>query len=1686
MSSSSNGANVAFEDWWADPFLQMALDYALLGSGLDTQQVEEARAIVARAARAFDDVDTDAGNRTAGWQLVARVFEGTVETSQAAQLISLACGVPPSATGKLVSNEQHASLDGVASALSDGFATGLAHARAEANDTQKGWIDAFLVHIRSSCQIPTALDRSPEPFYAPASGAKLPVPPAWWLGLTAEVWAELLDDEPEIVGDIRVECANPLLPPSRGVPLIVQDVVEIAVSVSQENGDPVVVSLARSPGRSGADFPRVEPVEGRLELSDEAPPQHRSPIQYKASAEGFRTASLKVISLATWGPGIFIVCRTARKVTPPKAPSRVTKGANWETAITLPGPGRYELLAFVSPGSTIDSPATGIASGDGHGEEQQQLQVRDVQTGLYQLEVEVDGSYQVDLPFTRPTARGTATETCRIFISCDDVAEEGCSSEFERLIMVNRRQIDPSGAKPVVQLNRNARTTTLQGWILQQENVAHSFLPLVLADDYADHWVQPNWKEDAGRVISAGRYLKDPRPPASQFDPPAAFLSARKEICRLIRGGDDQSRLIEAAPLGEWLRQDAAFQGLLEEYLDGYSTWLRASPEIATWSDVVAIATLEPGKRTLARTPDAILLSPLHPLRLAWHSLAQRILDDAALSAKPCPAAGILDPGVIPDVLHMPLVAPEGIDWVPFLAVESNTDYWSVMWNGRRLRELANRSCQAPFGATFGITVGGISAGFSAGQVGRALDDVSNVLCAKPALSVAISSAGGTTDSCNEGLVQWSSANYSEPDKPARLSTTGPRRLDVFDMRDTPSWPDDAMIANLSEDTQNHVRWFAQPPAGKGIDLGIIAQLDSSEPDTSETPAMSALGAGGLIRHRIRRQLPEGFLSESRQSRPAEPTGDPLADKVSACIAQLESSASQPVGLRFAPNVHAIGDMLEDRKADFVAVSSSAIDPACFLGGWLPQSYLWDYDLPSYSQRAGDTNGYYLLSRVKPSDRDGLKRVLSKLPGCESLSDEQVEGILLEVARRGIPTIRGLSGADSGATGDLGLFLAGRMLQDRFRITGSPGSLLPVVGGSSGEPTISLVVPVDPFRGYIDDLSRSMSRDTSDAGLSRPDLLVVGISLAPTGVRLQLTPIEVKCRLGSVFSASDSRDALGQANSLSRLLENLAAQEGRLSAWRLAYQHLLLSIIGFAMRVYSQHEDLAGSAADWSLLHERIASAILADDACVSIDKRGRLVVIDDSTMSDAIDRDGDGFAETIVIRMKDAGLIAGNDAHAFYDSVRARVGDWDLMPKPGAADVAARGSEPDPSLSDALQGEARGPAAGDLARLVEEEPPVSNPGEASDGIVLRVGTTIDGFEKRELELVLSDTRLNQLNMGVVGDLGTGKTQLLKSLIYQIASSAPVNRGIRPRVLIFDYKKDYSSADFVAATGAKVVKPQRLPLNLFDVSDMEESMSPWLDRFRFFADVLDKIYSGIGPVQRDKLKRAVRSAYEGAGGAAPTIYDVHAAYSDLLEGKSDSPMAIIDDLVDMEIFERDPGKCIPFNQFLDGVVVVSLDAFGQDDRSKNMLVAVMLNMFYENMLKTPKRPFLGEAPQLRAIDSYLLVDEADNIMRYEFDVLRKLLLQGREFGCGVILASQYLRHFKVNATDYREPLLTWFVHKVPNLTSSELSALGLANGASEVAERIKTLANHQCLYKSFDSPGQVVRGLPFYQIVEDT
>ena len=115
----------------------------------------------------------------------------------------------------------------------------------------------------------------------------------------------------------------------------------------------------------------------------------------------------------------------------------------------------------------------------------------------------------------------------------------------------------------------------------------------------------------------------------------------------------------------------------------------------------------------------------------------------------------------------------------------------------------------------------------------------------------------------------------------------------------------------------------------------------------------------------------------------------------------------------------------------------------------------------------------------------------------------------------------------------------------------------------------------------------------------------------------------------------------------------------------------------------------------------------------------------------------------------------------------------------------------------------------------------------------------------------------------------------------------------------------------------------------------------------------------------------------------------------------------------------------------------------------------------------------------------LLVDEADNIMQFEFDVLRKILLQGREFGVGVVLASQYLSHFKTKHENYAENLLSWFIHKVPNVKTAELNAIGLSSASTEMANRIKDLEPFHLFAKTLGVEGEFAKVVPFFELFED-
>lgn len=1711
VASAANEGSAAISTWWNDPFIQEMVELGL-GDKDPLPQREQAKWLVQRAIIAADAANQHEVGRIGSWKILERLWELRDTGLSLDERVSLAAGFPPSDDGQIDSERKSTVLG----ALAERFESqGLEQLKEKAGEDAAN-LDAFFQHIRRKCSVVTALKRSMPFFYMPD---EIDPAPEWWRALTIGRWETLLEEDAASSAGIEISCINALAFQTKGFAPVVRDVARLRLSLQlPEELESVEVRVVReAPGGASKRMEWRFSAKDVVEFEDATIPLHKTPVKYTAEVVGLDVgkSTVKLVSLGSWQPGLIVCSRTATKG---KLPKLVPKKPI-ETTLEMSGTGRHYLDIYARPGVELLSDE---AQGTSDDEAIDSAGIGRVADDEYGVEVEARGECYYEFDIKRPEE--DRKESFRICVLADESTVDECNSYFEYHLARNSRR-DGGRIPGSVRAEVQARSSQLQGWMLDGERVARSYYPFALAPDYASEWRRRDWSSPEDTIFSAARFLNDPRPRPEEMQPSSAFIEARRLIAAKVRGKDGND-LVESANLGELLATDADFESAVNSYIRSYLDWLSSSPLEACWCDIGLVMGLENGGTTLEQAPNAILVSPLHPIRFAWQCLAQRSMYLASRKL-PCPAASIMDPDCVPDTIVLPLRdAIGGTEDVVYFSVESNSDYWGILWNTTRLDRLPSAGSMAPLDREMGLLIGGISSGFSESQVHRALDDVCEMLVAKPALGVLVSSAAGQNNACNKGILSWGRRNFSgDANERRNALAMGASEVHVFDERGENVRPDDAEISNLAEDTSNALQWYSVGESSGSQDLAIIAQLETSNASARPTKLFSPLGIGGLVRTRIREQQQTGggkFLIESRVSGPASISGDGLADNTAKAISLLEGGGIGRVGYVFAPSINAIKKSLG--SAEFVAVSSSAVDPACFLGSWLEGAYLWDYELPSYSGRSGDSNGYYLLSSIDELDVETMQAVLKKLPGCESLPQAELSGIVQEVARRGIPTVRGLSAGNSGATGDLGLFVATRLLQDSFRMQGeSDGLLSPWIEKDDGEHQITLVIPVDPFQRYLDDLSKAIKKPT----LHRPDLIVVGLVVSDSSVKCKLTPIEVKNRSGDAqMTAAQRQDALAQAKSLSTLLQALRqtfSDEPEMLLWKLAYQNLMSSMIGYGFRVYSQRLAESGRAGEWSGLQSRVMEALLTSDLSMEVDERGRLIVIDGSTSSGPRDVDSDGFMETIELSQADASVIARGKSDDFYRSMKSSMGDWALLPSIAHQGVALAGAFPErdelevaPPIIESPEeiGGYEGAIVTDAQNVQEptelnsgpEQPNdeiesdgqgenASGPAIASDdaraadgsdqtGLELRIGETIDGFRPQIRRLNLGDTALNQMNMGVVGDLGTGKTQLLKSLVFQIANGESGNRGVKPNVLIFDYKKDYSSEDFVQATGARVIRPQHLPLNLFDLSASSQAINPWLERYRFFADVLDKIYSGIGAVQREKLKVAIKDAYKNCGeGTYPTIYDVHRNYVASMKGGADTVTSILGDIVDMELFAESPTEIQRPHEFLKGVVVIALNDLGQDDRTKNMLVAIMLNVFYEQMLKIQKRPFLGKDRNMRVVDSMLLVDEADNIMQYEFDVLRKVLLQGREFGVGVILASQYLSHFKAGATDYREMLLTWFLHKVPNVSAKDLAPLGLndATALQQVAERIKTLGLHECLYKTHDVPGEFITGAPFYR-----
>ena len=372
--------------------------------------------------------------------------------------------------------------------------------------------------------------------------------------------------------------------------------------------------------------------------------------------------------------------------------------------------------------------------------------------------------------------------------------------------------------------------------------------------------------------------------------------------------------------------------------------------------------------------------------------------------------------------------------------------------------------------------------------------------------------------------------------------------------------------------------------------------------------------------------------------------------------------------------------------------------------------------------------------------------------------------------------------------------------------------------------------------------------------------------------------------------------------------------------------------------------------------------------------------------------------------------------------------------------------------------------------------------------IKILVGHTQSGH--REVIFEPNNTKMvSHPNMGIIGTMGTGKTQFARSVIAQFTKESIHNVGGKPvGMLVFDYKGDYKDKEFLDAVGGTCYKfnyPFN-PLKLVVNDEVEGMNLPAITADRI-SDSFAKAY-GLGLKQQSNIKQVIIQTYADAGitkdpetwnKPVPTMEHVIEKYFSSYDA-NDKAYALFDKLRDYTIFTTDNSNCVSLFEWLDSVRVIDLTLYPDD--TKKVIVSLILDLFYAEMRQ------LGGSQQedgFRELRAIIMVDEAHQFLKKDFNSFRSIISEGRMFGVGMILSTQNVSDFKSQKEDYSQFILSWVIHHVNSISKSEIASIFGASDSN--GERYMDFINRAKLFESVCKIGSRVEGirdLPFFELVE--
>jgi len=342
------------------------------------------------------------------------------------------------------------------------------------------------------------------------------------------------------------------------------------------------------------------------------------------------------------------------------------------------------------------------------------------------------------------------------------------------------------------------------------------------------------------------------------------------------------------------------------------------------------------------------------------------------------------------------------------------------------------------------------------------------------------------------------------------------------------------------------------------------------------------------------------------------------------------------------------------------------------------------------------------------------------------------------------------------------------------------------------------------------------------------------------------------------------------------------------------------------------------------------------------------------------------------------------------------------------------------------------------------------NVSEFKNPLSFIIGSYEDGTD---VEIKINDLReFDNRNIAIAGMAGSGKTQLMKDILYQMSK----NTENQLKFIFFDYKGEGNPEQlktFLNATNCEfidIVKDGGIKFNPFSSISLDERERPF--SINAFVDTIAMFVPGIGVVQKNNLKTILREILDEKKNSYPTINELFEKLEEFYSEnriRPDSLYSAIQNLTE-NLFNSEPEDVLQKSLYLNLPPNLS-------DVLRQLLVFLLLRYFNTFFSSTNDVEPIDDIIPLRYV---IVIDEAHIYLKNKNarKALEELLRLLRSKGVIVVMLSQGVEDYKTKDFDFASQVKLPICLNVQNKDYKLIEAfVGTPNSKYKLETEIKKL-----------------------------